>query len=265
MSTKKKKNSNYKPNAPKSPEQKKSTGHKGLKTALIITGIVLLIAAISIFFYLRGCYKPDGDALEQLRSDEYITVDQQKGQTVFAPKEATTGFIFYPGANVEHTAYAPMAAWMAREGVFCVLVDSPLNHAFLDTDAADDIIAANPQITKWYVGGHSLGGAMAASYADKNADKLEGLILLASYSTKDLTDTDLKVLSIYGDRDKILNLKKYEKNLSNLPASYKEIVIPTANHAYFGSYGDQKNDGVAGISSYVQSKIAAEHILEFIK
>ena len=176
MSQKKKKNSNYKTNVPKAAEEKKSAGHKGLKTALIITGVILLISVISIFFYLRGAYQPNDDALEQLRSDDLITVRQEDGQTVFAPKEATTGFIFYPGANVEHTAYAPMAAWMAREGIFCVLVDSPLNHAFMDVDAADDIIAANPQITNWYVGGPSLGGAIAAKYADQNADKLEGLI-----------------------------------------------------------------------------------------
>ena len=227
--------------------------------------MILLISVISIFFYLRGAYQPNDDALEQLRSDDLITVRQEDGQTVFAPKEATTGFIFYPGANVEHTAYAPMAAWMAREGIFCVLVDSPLNHAFMDVDAADDIIAANPQITNWYVGGHSLGGAMAAKYADQNADKLEGLILLASYSTEDLTDTDLKALTIYGDRDKVLNLKKYDKNLSNLPEGCEEIVIPGGNHAYFGSYGDQKGDGISNISSYVQTKITAEHILEFMK
>lgn len=263
MSKKNHKNRNYKNNAAQ-PEAT-SGKRKGLWTGLIIAAAIIFIVLICTVVYLCNPYQPDSDALDNLLSDDLITVEQLEDQTVFSPKEATVGFIFYPGANVEHTAYAPLTAWMAREGILCILADMPLNHAFLDSNAADEIMAAHPEITQWYIGGHSLGGAMAAKYAEENADRLEGLVLLAAYSTADLSDTDLKVLSIYGDRDEILNQKHYKKNLSNLPEGYQEIVITGGNHANFGSYGDQKKDGVAIISSYVQSKITAEYLLEFFK
>ena len=80
------------------------------------------------------------------------------------------GFIFYPGGKVEYTAYAPL---------MCVLLKMPLNLAVLDVNAADSVFDMFPEISSWYIGGHSLGGSMAASYALENTDKLEGLVLLA--------------------------------------------------------------------------------------
>ena len=74
-----------------------------------------------------------------------------------------------------------------------------------------------PEIEEWYIGGHSLGGSMAASYLADHADEYEGLILLGSYSTADLSETDLEVLSVYGSEDKVMNRVKYEENKSNLP------------------------------------------------
>ena len=47
-------------------------------------------------------------------------------------------------------------------------------------------------IEAWYMGGHSLGGSMAASYLEQHSSEYDGLILLASYSTADLSQTDLR-------------------------------------------------------------------------
>lgn len=41
----------------------------------------------------------------------------------------------------------------------------PRNLAVLDVNAADGITEQYPDIDVWYLGGHSLGGAMAANYA----------------------------------------------------------------------------------------------------
>ncbi|MDD5898634.1 MAG: alpha/beta hydrolase [Clostridia bacterium] len=153
------------------------------------------------------------------------TLRKQDGNTVaFIPDEAKTGFIFYPGGKVEHTAYAPLMRGLADKGVLCVLVEMPLNLAVLDMNAADEILEMYPHIDNWYIGGHSLGGSMAASHAAKNASIYDGLVLLASYSTADLSSAGLKVISIYGSEDGVLNMKKYVENKANLPASFKECI-----------------------------------------
>lgn len=68
--------------------------------------------------------------------------------------------------------------------------------------------------------GHSLGDSMAASYLADNTNDYEGLILLGSYSTADLSGTDLSALSVYGSEDKVLNREKYNENKSNLPDNF---------------------------------------------
>jgi pimeloyl-ACP methyl ester carboxylesterase len=102
-----------------------------------------------------------------------------------------------------------------------------------------------PEIDEWYLGGHSLGGSMAASFLAENTDDFEGLILLGSYSTADIT---LPVLSIYGSKDNVLNREKYEKYKPNISESLTEFVIDGGCHAYFGMYGEQDGDGTPTIS-----------------
>ena len=152
-------------------------------------------------------------------------------------------------------------AELAREGVLCVLVEMPFNLAVFDINAADGIQEQYPEIEDWYIGGHSLGGSMAASYLADHVDEYEGLILLGSYSTADLSDTDLDVLSIYGSEDKVLNREKYDENKSNLPDNFCEVVIGGGCHAYFGMYGAQDGDGTPTISNHEQIGLTVEHII----
>lgn len=54
------------------------------------------------------------------------------------------------------------------EGLLCVLPKMPFNLAILDSDATEGIAEQYPYIENWYIGGHSLGGAMAATYFKEN-------------------------------------------------------------------------------------------------
>ena len=183
---------------------------------------------------------------------------------VFSPENATAGLIFYPGGKVEYTAYIPLMEACASKGIFCVLMEMPFNLAVFDIDAAEGYSEKYPQIESWYIGGHSLGGSMAASYLADHTEDFEGLILLGSYSTADLSHTDLRVLSVYGSEDGVLNRKKYEKNLSNLPKDFRETVIQGGCHAYFGMYGEQKGDGTPTISPKEQILFTADEISSLI-
>ena len=195
---------------------------------------------------------------------ETVAVEISGDRMAFVPEEPSAGLIFYPGGKVEFTAYAPLMAKLAERDILCVLLKMPLNLAVLDMGAAEGIPEQFPQVDHWYLAGHSLGGSMAASFVGKNADTYDGLILLAAYSTEDLTATDLKVCSLYGDRDGVLNLEKYQQYRSNLPQDTLELVLEGGNHAGFGSYGPQEGDGISPLEPGVQLTWTADRICEFI-
>ena len=230
----------------------------------IVLALSVLVGACAI--YLCDYYRADEGAIQVFESAENIAVSTaENGNVVFEPAGAKVGFIFYPGGKVEHNAYQPLMADLAREGVLCVLVEMPFNLAVFDVNAADGIMAQYPEIEEWYIGGHSLGGSMAAAYLADHVDEYEGLILLGSYSTADLSNTELEVISIYGSEDKVLNRDKYNENRQNLPDDFVEVVIDGGCHAHFGLYGAQDGDGTPTISSTEQVRITVESIMEFLQ
>jgi len=234
------------------------------KILIIIISIVAVLALIfsACAIYLADYYRAEEGAIAVFAPEDNVLVSTlDNGNIVFEPQNATVGFIFYPGGKVEHNAYQPLLAALAREGVLCVLVEMPFNLAVFDVNAADGIREHYPQITDWYIGGHSLGGSMAASYLADHVDEYEGLILLGSYSTVDLSNTALDILSIYGSEDKVLNREKYDENKPNLPSDVIEVVIEGGCHAYFGMYGAQDGDGIPTISQTEQIQLTVEHIL----
>ena len=231
------------------------------RKGLWIAAGILLVLAIAVAAYAGDYYRADMAAAAAMKGSDTVTVAQAGNLTVFAPETPEAGFIFYPGGKVEHTAYAPLLLELAQENVLCVLVEMPLNLAVLDMDAAEEIPEMFPDIEDWYIGGHSLGGSMAASCVAENAEDYDGLILLAAYSTADLTERDLKVLLVRGDRDGVLNLEKYTHCIANLPEDSFELVITGGNHAQFGSYGPQDGDGEAEISGTQQLEAAVREIL----
>lgn len=234
------------------------------KIILIVIAAFLLAVVVGCGIYVSNYYHADSAAAAAMVSDETVTVEQTDDFVAFSPAEPVAGFIFYPGGKVEHTAYAPLMRALAERSILCVVVQMPFNLAVLDMNAAEGIPEQFPEVEEWYVGGHSLGGSMAASFVADNADAFAGLALLAAYSTEDLTDSGLAVMSIYGDQDGVLNMEKYEKYRENLPETAVETVIEGGNHAQFGSYGAQSGDGEATISHEEQIRITAGLLAEWM-
>ena len=222
---------------------------KSKKIALASIAAVLLALVIGCGIYVSDYYRADETALAALITTEQVTVEQRDGMTIFLPSQAETGLLFYPGGKVQAQAYAPLMKALAEQKVLCVLLEMPFHLAVLDMDAAAGVPEQFPQIRNWYIGGHSLGGSMAASYAAKAPKGLNGIVLLAAYSTEDLKETGLKVLSIYGTEDGVLNMEKYEEYKDNLPSGFEEHIIEGGCHAGFGGYGPQDGDGVPTLSS----------------
>lgn len=200
----------------------------------ILIGLFIFVLILFGFYkvYVSKYYR------SQYESKQCIEIGNMH---IFEPTNQTdTAFIFYPGAKVEAESYAPLLEALSKEGILCICAEMPDNLAILDMDAAEKIMNEYPNIKHWYLGGHSLGGAVASMYLDKNSKPFEGLILLASYSNKDLSNTNLKVLSIYGTNDEVLNKEKMEEYKENYPSHFEEYVLEGGCHAYFGDYGPQK-------------------------
>lgn len=164
---------------------------------------------------------------------------------------------------MEEVAYAQLCNKIAHEGIDVYLIRSPLYFSLLNMNAADKIASLN-EYKNLYLMGHSLGGTVAATYLSNTNYSYKGIIFLAAYSTKKLDDS-LKCLSIYGSIDLVLNKDDYKKNISNFPSGYKTVIITGGNHAYFGDYGHQSNDGKTLINREEQIDITTSETINFIK
>ncbi len=228
----------------------------------VLLAAVAAMFAVSFFVYAGIYYHADEKAEAALKSDEEVTISRTGFGWLFDGPGTENALVFYPGGKVEETSYAPLLHGIAQQGMDVCLVKMPFRLAVFGAEKADDIISSF-DYSHWYIGGHSLGGAMAAGYASSNTDQLDGLILLAAYSTKKLS-SGLDVVLIYGSEDGVLNRERYTSCLENIPDQAAEHIIQGGNHAQFGSYGEQKGDGIAAISPDEQIDETIAVIMPFI-
>lgn len=140
----------------------------------------------------------------------------------------------------------------------------PLNFAIFSPNKAQDIDQYK-NIKTWVIGGHSLGGVMASKFASEN-DNIDGVVLLASYPQgEELKNLEKEVLSIWGDKDGVLNFENLKESKENLPPDTQFIELKGGNHAQFGDYGMQKGDNKATISAQEQTNKSAQEIIDLLK
>lgn len=223
---------------------------------IMAVAIVVATAVFAWLMYANDYYKATDVAKKAMLGTSEIEVVGEEGYYVFTQKnsEAEKGIVFYPGGKVEETAYAPLLMELAEEGYEVYLVKMPAKLAIFGMNAAKKIFKEAEHITDWTMMGHSLGGAMAASFSASHDEEVDALVLLAAYSTEDLKNMEIDVYSFYGSEDKVLNMEKYEEYRGNLPAEVVEEVIEGGNHANYGHYGAQEGDGEASITRKEQQE-----------
>ncbi len=233
------------------------------RKALIIILSLLLVTAGAFFLYAGVYYHAEDGVYDYFALNGSVRMEEKDDYIYFDGPGEGKALVFYPGAKVEYTSYIPLMYETAQKGVDVFLVRMPFNLAFFSLDRADGIIGAY-DYESWYIGGHSLGGAMAAYYASSSPGKLSGVVFLASYTTKDLKEKGLRVLSIYGTEDGVLNMDRIESGKSLIPSDSVTVVIDGGNHAYYGFYGEQKGDGMALISRREQIARTSDAVASFI-
>jgi pimeloyl-ACP methyl ester carboxylesterase len=229
--------------------------------------VILLLAVAGFVIWAGAAAAPMPEALVAMEGDSEVEVEAEQWLE-FQPlaKEPTAGLILYPGARIDPRAYAPAARALALEGYLVLIVPMPLNLAVFGADRATDVVAAFPEVEHWAVGGHSLGGAMAARYVFRNPQMADGLVLWAAYpaSSDDLSGHDLAVSSIYGTLDGLSTVEEIVASRPLLPHDTRWVAIEGGDHAQFGWYGPQAGDNAASISREAQQAQIVAATLELL-
>jgi hypothetical protein len=224
---------------------------KSRRWALRIGLVIVLLIMIALTILQVNTYNPNEDALSVL-DKEYVV--QERNLILLEPDKAVANIVIYPGGLVKHTAYLELADLLRNEGFRVFIQKMPFNLAILNQDAFEQVVKKYPSDLPWVLLGHSLGGASAAFYAEDAEENLDFLIFLAAYPSEktDLSHKNFNVLSITASNDHILNQESYQNTQALLPSHTRFEIIEGGNHAQFGSYGNQKNDGVASITRAMQ-------------
>lgn len=223
--------------------------------------ILIVLAAIIVTIAVWGIQwatfsrPPLPEAIAALENNDLVTVTLNPWLT-FSPTQSapTTALIFYPGGRIDPRGYASLMQEIASKGYLIVVPEMPLNMAPFDANIADDIQASHPEIKHWVIGGHSVGGTIAAQYASKHPETIDGLVIWASYpaNNADLSERSLPVTLIYGSLDPRVNAESVAKRQSLLPPSTHYIQIEGGDHHQFGAYEITPEEHHATISMSAQ-------------
>ncbi|MET3727120.1 dienelactone hydrolase [Fictibacillus halophilus] len=235
-----------------------------IKKAFLVIAVLFVCALIGFFVWTQQTYEPTKELLSSVgdieREDDWVT---------FKPSGTNkeVGIVLYPGAKVEPEAYGYLGKSLSEAGYTVGIPKFNLNLAMIEANKAEEWIKQNPSIKKWFIGGHSLGGVSAATFADENPDVITGVILLASYPANgdDFSKKDTPILSIYAEKDGLTTKEKIEKTKRLLSRETVLFEIKGGNHAQFGMYGEQKGDHPADISAQAQQDIIAVEMIKWLE
>jgi predicted esterase len=244
---------------------KKKTSRKWI---IVFISIFLIALSIGLLQWATFTRAPLPEAVAALKSDQFVMVTQEPWLT-FIPINTTpqTGFIFYPGGRIDSRGYASLMRQISEEGYLVIVPEFPFNMAPFASNIAEEVIADHPEIDRWVIGGHSVGGTMAVQFTKRNPDVIGGLAIWASYpaDNTDISDLDIPVISIYGSRELRVNDESVADRQYLLPESTRYIRIEGGDHHQFGSYEISPEDHLATISRASQHQQIISATLELLE
>ncbi len=223
---------------------------------------------LSCLLCMSSCsYLPD--PIAEIPAD--VLLSETADHIALTPADSVLGdaIMMLPGGLVDPHAYVQTMMYFAEELNMLVVIPKVRGNLAITNPKAVKRVRSNFEGYRWILGGHSLGGTEATFCIDKHPQDWTALFLLGAYSTKDLRGYDAPIISIRGDQDKLATQGDWDKYKDNLPEGmYLDALqdLPTTdtrgttvyftilggNHAQWGSYGKQKKDGEASISTQEQ-------------
>jgi hypothetical protein len=176
------------------------------------------------------------------------------------------GLIYYTHLFYDERAYSRIMQKMAEAKYPSFLLDIPWSMAFLTPFRGDLVLRDYPEIEHWVVAGHAVGGAMASLFAQRRRVKgVEGLALFGSYPLPLFNDqslTDIKAISIWGNRDGITPRIKWEDGRRWLPQNARFLEVDGANHSQMArlQVAVVNNDNPAELSRNQQETIVVDEL-----
>ena len=237
---------------------------------LIVVGLLGYGIAWAQPFVFRPALVPGQDAITDAASARArVSLDDVGGRVLSIRPETSDGdllLVLYPGGLVRPQAYEWLGRALAEQGVQTVIPEFFADLAVTGKDRADALIAHYAAGRTVVIGGHSLGGAMAADYASRHADKLSGLILLAAYPAGgiDLTGTTFASLALMGENDQVAAASAVRGGLAQLSPTSTLEVIPGSAHACFGRYGPQAGDGIPSVDRASAEQAIIERVVAYL-
>jgi hypothetical protein len=220
---------------------------------------VALTMMAGIIFSSCSYLPEDGVSHSSLKEDRADYEVYYSGASVPA-----NALLMVPGGLVDPHVYSCWIDQLVSQDpdIAVVLMKYPSNLAITYMKKAMKVVDERTEFSHWVIGGHSLGGVVAASLVYDHRDDFDGLVLLASWSraATDLSGWDRPVLSIYASEDQLATGKEIQDNsiylppgiavetpgdLAGISAQTAYFGIAGGNHSGFGCYGPQKGDGEA--------------------
>ena len=249
---------------PKKKKQKKGRG----KVALILIAVVILLAVTIFKIYVDNDYEPfhTHDEYQEMTQTEILFSDN-----VIALEDLDregdakkTGFIFYGDNKIQRECYLPLMIELSNMGYSVYLPTTFGNIPILNLEGAAYVSRTYPHVKKWYIVAHGQACPVAAKYASSHASEIAGLIFLGGYSKTDLSETSLRLLSVTGSNDTILDQSEYVTMKTNDPRDTVYFEIDGGNHTGFTDTFLIRKDSKATISSEEQIHLTATAIETFL-
>ncbi|KAL3940162.1 MAG: hypothetical protein SGBAC_005233 [Bacillariaceae sp.] len=222
------------------------------------------------------------------------------GYDIYLPspeaKESKHGLIFFPGALVSHTAYAPLAAKLSDAGILVVMMS--LEPTRIPTDVSSChkrallvmyevlTLGLGVSVDEWSLAGHSAGATMALVLASKmSIGKLImcGIARDALGVSPKFKTSPAQVLVVNGSEDPFVQDKtkeQWQEFQNLLPPNVNEkedakttkggteyVTIEGGNHAGYAHYGPQTHprpDGDRKITMEEQQDAFVQKAVQFL-
>ncbi len=211
---------------------------KFLKITAMSIAALIVVAVGGMWGWSRHLHaSASAEALAAMQSDAVVAVTQHENLE-FRPvgKSPTMGVILYPGASCDVRGYAPVLRRIAAAGYLVVEVSMPMEFALFGYNRASDTIAAHPEITRWVLIGHSMGGAMAGTFVANHPDAVAGLIFWDAYSATSLTNYPRPVWLIHRAHMDGSPPAGFIAKRNTFPPNSQWVPIRGGIHMYFGSF-----------------------------